>query len=543
MSSPEFMELRALPGNLVAEKARLYPDRRHRDLLFWLQSVSLKPGGLKQLARDLLATFPDRLGSRTMHAKGVNPSVVYNGKELGQIESELDMQTWRRKIATMKYSAFVEKHGVNALYDDESRPVISLGNSFEKPENSAAFLLALCGLQAGGLADFLRELCVDPVIDLESLETAGWCEQAPYFIGLWSALQHFKTRDESEPAHAVTTSIGGIVNETLNHALATNRMVVIEGEAGSGKTHAAKSWADRHPSQVRYITLSGIMTRTGFFQKIADAIGLATCQRKAMELQAKIESFFGLTQMMLVIDEAHHAWPKAMRMTSAPEIIDWINTALVNQGAPVALVVTDQFAKLKERCEKQTGWTSEQLMHRIKRYQKLPARPTEEDLAAVTNALLPMLWSESAAAWIHATAKPKPDASAVKLIVGYALTSRLPMAAVRDAIDESRDLARKAKRDMVTFEDVRAALYDHQIPSDAAMKTAFEIQPRARRGSGTNSPPKDKSKSRIRVTAVGQSEQNEDLHAQGVGRAANRQEEQRVPLPGSRISKRLEIHA
>ena len=56
---------------------------------------------------------------------------------------------------------------------------------------------------------------------------------------------------------------------------------------------------------------------------------------------------------MLVIDEAHCFWPQHQRSHSNPELV----------GS----------SKLKARIEKRTGWTSEQLEHRMKRYKKLPA--------------------------------------------------------------------------------------------------------------------------------------------------------------------------
>ena len=89
-------------------------------------------------------------------------------------------------------------------------------------------------------------------------------------------------------------------------------------------------------------------------------------------MQIKVEEFFRRTRLMLVIDEAHYLWPQHQRSHSTPELVDWVNTALVNQRVPVALICTDQFAKMKARVEKRTGWTSEQLEHRVKRYKKLP---------------------------------------------------------------------------------------------------------------------------------------------------------------------------
>src|SRR5713226_3086727 len=59
MSSPAYAELRGIPGTAVAAKAQLYSDARKRSLLFFLQSLSLKDGGLPRVAGTLLERFPD----------------------------------------------------------------------------------------------------------------------------------------------------------------------------------------------------------------------------------------------------------------------------------------------------------------------------------------------------------------------------------------------------------------------------------------------------------------------------------------------------
>lgn len=478
MSAPELAELRALPGNLIAAKTQLYPDKCHRELLLWLQAVSLNPGGIKQLARDIVSKFPHCLGTFTMHQCGVKQNAIYTQDQMELIKNELDLPAFQRFRQQEQLKELVAQHGRNALFDEESNysEIFMETGALACPENSAKYLLEVCTRLANSqLADFLRNLCLDPDIDLEALEEDDWHASAPYINRLWTILQQFQAEAETIKAHTVITSIGKAIGETLDHALNTRRMVVIEGVPGLGKSHGARAWAERHPAKVRYITLSGITHRTGFFQKIASVIGLATCQRKANELQAAIEAFFAKTKMMLVIDEAAHLFPKSLRVATAPELVDWINTALVDQGAPVGLVCTDQFARLKERCEKRTGWTSEQLQHRIKRYKKLPDAPTEDDLHAVATSLLGMHWSESLDAWVSVE-KPKVERDAVQIVVGYALTSRLPMAAVRDAIDESRVVAREAGRISLCADDVQKAILGEQIPSDAAMKTAFEFQ-------------------------------------------------------------------
>ena len=58
MSSPEYAELRGIPGTAVAAKAQLYTNPRKRSLLFFLHSLSVNENGLHRVARTLLPRFP-----------------------------------------------------------------------------------------------------------------------------------------------------------------------------------------------------------------------------------------------------------------------------------------------------------------------------------------------------------------------------------------------------------------------------------------------------------------------------------------------------
>jgi len=200
-------------------------------------------------------------------------------------------------------------------------------------------------------------------------------------------------------------------------------------------------------------------------------VGLAASNRKAIKMQIKVEEFFRTTGLMLVIDEAHYLFRHQQRSNSSPELVDWVNTALVNRNVPVALICTDQFAKLKNRVEKQTGWTSEQLEHRVKRYKKLPTTPTKKDLEAVATKLLGMRWNPLEEKWNGIG--PVPDCDFVNLVVGYALTCKMRLPAVANTIEEARYQARKHNRSHILATDIRAALLDYQIPCDEALQRAF----------------------------------------------------------------------
>ncbi len=379
MSSPEYMELRGIPGTAVAAKAQLYTDARKRSLLFFLQALSLKEGGLRFATRALLKRLPS--------------------------------------------------------------------------------------LKEDALTDFLVELCINPKVGFSD-------ETVSDFDRLIDALRDFQDGYEAKiKSDFVLTTIGREIFETLDHALAIGKMVIIEGESGTGKTTAVEAWCAAHQGQVRFISLSGISHKTGFFRKLASAIGLAAAKGKAIDLQVRVEEFFRKTQLMLVIDEAHYLWPQYQRSYSSPELIDWVNTALVNHNVPVALVCTDQFAKLKTRVETQTGWTSEQLEHRVKRYKKLSSTPTKEDLEAVAAILLAIRWNSDGQKWSVPGPKPHPDV--IKMVVGYALTCKMRLPAVANTVEEARYQARKAGRAHLIATDIRAALLDYQIPSDEALHSSL----------------------------------------------------------------------
>ena len=388
MSSPEYVQLRGIPGTAVAAKAQLYVDSRKRGFLFFLQSLSLKEGGLQRVAQ------------------------------------------------TLKCSAYSEEE----------------------------------------LAKFLIELCINPKLLIESKSASLPLR----YVGIIDALYKFREWSEAKiRADFVLTTIGKEIFETLDHALANGKMVVIEGVSGTGKTTAAEAWCAQHQGEARFISLSGITHKTGFFRKLAMAIGLAASKRKGSDIQVKVEDFFDKSRLMLVIDEAHYLWPRLQQRESSPVLVDWINTALVNHHVPVALICTDQFAKLKKRVEERTGWTSEQLEHRVKRYKKLTALPTKQDLEAVATKLLAVRWTTREQKWNIAGSTPHRDF--VRMVVGYALTCKMRLPAIAATVEEARYQARKAGRSHLVATDIRTALLDYQIPSDEALQSAFQTdQPSVR---------------------------------------------------------------
>jgi hypothetical protein len=83
-----------------------------------------------------------------------------------------------------------------------------------------------------------------------------------------------------------------------------------------------------------------------------------------------------------------------------------------------------------------------------------------------------MRWNTAQQRWEMDGSVPHRDF--VKMIVGYALTCKMPVAAVSDTIMEARYQARKNMRGYLASVDLRSALLNYRIPSDAALQQAFQ---------------------------------------------------------------------
>lgn len=417
MSSPKYVERRGILASAVAAKAQLYRSVAHRSLLFFLQGLSMKNGGLRAVAADLFSMFPGRIGkcdglTRAQHADLLE--LLLNDQE-----------------------------------DDAHRRA----------------------LQIRWFSEFLELLCIDPSIDIEEISANKVSTDAPYFRDPIGAIMEYrKRRNASILASHVVTSIGSDVHRWLNRALCDRTITIIEGPSGAGKTNAAKLWCKLHPGEARFVTLSGITHRTGLFQKIGTALGLGICQHASSKLQAKIEAHLAMTKLMLVLDEAHYLWPQRKRSHSPPELIDWIDT-IVNLGVPVALICTDQFAKLKSHVEKQTGWTSDQFIHRTCWKETIEKRPTKEDLRSVTGSLLSHRWNESHESWVF-DSQCHPDQVCVNAIATYSQANVLPLPSVRNTVREARVLARERGGFVVSARDVKHALEARQR-ADVSIRTTF----------------------------------------------------------------------
>src|ERR1035437_4528179 len=372
-SSEEFE--RGLLGNLVARRCSALDDPEKRQLVYFLQSLSHREGGIEKVAAVLLSAFSERIGTPSMHQFGMKPGQVYSASQVRAVRQDIQTDDNPRHSWPLKGE---REFALEEISDDYVAPPDTAPESYPAKEFSDH-----CENATRGLAGHLEELCLNPAVKMQD----GW---PWYFPTLFQSLREYQAAfAEKERSETVVTEIGAQIYDTLDYALEAKCLVLIEGLARMGKTFAAKAWCSERPGPARYVQVPSTNDDVGFFRAIAKALGVS-CGRswKAVQLRQRIEDTLQTGDLILVMDEAHYLWPVSDCRHALPGRINWVMTALINQGVPVALVTTPQFIVTQKAVEKRTHWTSEQFIGRIGHYLPLPKSLGEEDLGKVAKGLL-----------------------------------------------------------------------------------------------------------------------------------------------------------
>jgi hypothetical protein len=310
--------------------------------------------------------------------------------------------------------------------------------SFGKPDLSAA------------LCHDLNRLCLDPAFGLADV---------------WEAVDDYRAKWIRERPAIAPTIVTRRMAEALEYAKDTRCLTLIDGPARTGKTFAAKDWCERSAGLARYVQVPCTNDDRAFFSAIASALGLS-CSRnyKAAEIRDRIEETLASGDLLLVLDEAHYLWPQNWQRFAMPARVNWVMTALVNRGVPVALVTTPQFYNAQKQVERNTGWTSEQFIGRIGHVERLPQRLDKSDLFTVAKALL-----------------PEGDVATWKALAAYADLSKKHLASIEAIVKRAHWLARQDDRQAATSGDVKRAMKESVIPSDEALAQSLATPAKASR--------------------------------------------------------------
>jgi hypothetical protein len=403
-------------------------DDTGRELIYFLQAMSHEPGGLRKAAFEILAANPHRLGSLAMHRAGMGEGVEYVGDVLEIVCEELGEFPLETRESIERQIGMVELMGLcgGRPGDDLQKELRNSAECEEEiaelreklnPENrraAARHFIEACRRKAATLARHLKDVCVKPGLD--------W--QVSWFADLPAALNEFQvTHAELSMRAAANTSIAATMYKALDYTYKTRGLVWINGLRRIGKTTPAEAWVKANSGRARYVSLESGQSETGFFREIANAIGCGYVETlTAYEIRSRIGEALGNRDLMLVIDEAHNLFTSTRG--AEPKRVEWLRTALVNKGVPVALIFTPQFISRMKAVEKASGFELSQFRFRVTKFFNLPDVVSGGDYETLARHLAPSLGKSS-----------------IATLAAYAETSDAYFHAVRTAVNEALFLA------------------------------------------------------------------------------------------------------
>lgn len=445
-SSPEFTE-GTINALLAAKRIALVEDQKLRELLWFIQWRSLKAGGIKALAKELIETFTGRVGTPLLRQWRDEPHRLLNRREVKAVEAELPDDA--KYLAVDMYIFLpetAERSGPKKFYTSDFTDRLIQGLD-ELPE-------------------YLMRLCLDPSMQI-TWKTSPW-----YFQDLLGALRQVRSAGTWEATHRLAdTEISRKMNETLDFCYRRRRMVFIEGAAGIGRSATIQAWCDAYGGMVRYVETPSSNDDRSFYAKIAEALGVARGLSFAgQQIKLRVEETLRVSGLVIAMDEAQYLWPQFHRPRGIPSRLLWIKTAF-DAGTPFAIVAHTDFSKWQKLYVAKTMWTDEQWERRLNRKVFLPAQHAEADMMLIAKAKF-----------------PQGDEAAWMLLAGYALAAEKKQAsAITELLESARDRAELDGREEASFEDIEAAIQGDHLPIDqlGCQPIAARMQHPCNRDSGT----------------------------------------------------------
>lgn len=440
-SSPEF-EGDMINALAAAKRIAIVKDRATREILWWLQWLSLTPGALQSLCEDLIATFPERIGTPTL--RRLQKSSLANRPLSASEASALKNESGFYLPVSM--SAF--------LPDREPEP---------EPRYWLSTFTNRVAEKLGDLRDRLVRCCLDPQADI----SAGvW-----YFEDLLGALTILRERSMTTArSRLADTQISRKINETLDFSYARRRMVLVEGPSGIGRSETAKAWCDAHVGMVRYLEVPSSGDDRSFYSAMARALGIARgFAYNPQQIKLRVEDTLAASGLMLLLDEAQGLWPAVQRPRGVPPRMLWIKT-LFDNGTPIALIALDDFSRWQELYVNKTLWTDQQFERRLNRRILFSTPEIEEKEQSETikriragSVILSAVHSEEDMLKIARANHPAGDSRSLKLLAAYALGKAKKQASgIVDVLESARHRAELDGRAEPTFADIKAALIHDQ---------------------------------------------------------------------------------
>jgi hypothetical protein len=475
----KFAAIRNYECPSITDKIAVHP--RFLELLLAIQAASMAPGAVSKYTADVLAEFPEQLGTATMRsATGtaytlkekmaiwhempdyVRPSLPQGASaaaaicghstpaELAALEAKerRELESALAEFTPARFRAICERHAMKHL------PEYLVRLCTETEHES-------CQRQSEELASFF-----DRFDDQEPEMDRGWCgriSETWYFENLIGTLIEFMDRQAQKVQSALAmTAVIEKVFETVDEVLETHDPRMLRGNHRFGKTEGLRAKCAMHPGRLRLVRTPRGNSLRELLVRIAEALGIDTSYGCALgPLQAKIEYVIDETRIGLVFDEGAWLIPEGYSKKTQPARLNWIRSVLLDpeRPVPVIIAVTPQWYDDPLKLYlKETRYAMEQFTGRMPRVE-LATALEEADLLRV-------------AAFHFPEFKRKTD---LMEIAAVALTAEAFLKAFEQISKHARYLA---KRDGVPFtmDLVRIAIRDlFPNKSDAKLESAPRV--------------------------------------------------------------------
>jgi hypothetical protein len=507
------------------------------EMLWFLQAMSLRPGGLAKFAEEILAAFHERLGTPTMLKaagrecsleekfaiwcevpSGIRPD-VHHGQQRGitellsawSPEEVAAMETERR----VRFDAALRGFDVGLFREQCRRAALRI---------LPFYLFTLCTQKDQGLGGkwlggrsqpHNNALIIEDLanfLDGAQPQAPGseWARDGVWFFGdVIGAVMEMMERHASQAQKRLAmTQVAQRVFDTLDYAIAEKVMVRIEGASRFGKTEALQAWCDMRPGLARLVRVPCDTSMSSFLKRVAEALGIdCSYGSNVCRLKDRIEYVIKHGGLFLVLDEGAFLIPQDYTETTAPQRLNWVRTEIVDRNLPLAIAVTPQsFESAVSRFIKKTHYTMEQFIGRNFLTCRLPAALAEEDLIAVARIHFPemdenvlgYIASEARlsqnylqaveaiaklARWKAAKASRAVGLKDLKGAVAEVLSRETPAAGGRDADDTGNGAGGRSRVSGLNNAPLKAALRPVK-PAGASAAGAVDLPGGSLRGAG-----------------------------------------------------------
>jgi len=437
--------------------------------MLYLQDRSMRPGGIGKFVEELLAEFPEHIGTRTM----VNlRNKRWTLEEKVAVRNEMPPR-WRPHIDDEgdTFLAILSDATRNEVADMKARDRKVLESGLKDFDRERA--VQICRRAALTLLpEYFAGLCTeqyltftgefdtanldqeeqlteweeltrsyDPDEMMPSVEGLVW-----YFQDVIGAL--FKFMDRSAVAaqqRLASTAVVKKVFATVDEVLETCEPRMIRGNTRFGKTESMRAVVDVHPGRLRYVAVPPGNSLRDLLLRIAEAMGIDTTYGSAIgPLRAKIEYILRHTGLVLIFDEGAWLIPENYSRSSQPPRMNWLRSVFLDRGVPVVVAVTPQwFDDRLTRYVKDTHYAMEQFTGRCVEVE-LPETLDKEDVIRVAAVHFPEL--KKRADLLEIGAEASDTGNYLKAIEQIAKHARYR--AKRESVPFTMDLVRAAMTDL-----------------------------------------------------------------------------------------------